>query len=162
MDTRRRSLPPALLLVALLAAMLAACGGGPAPSSARASDAPSAAPSAGPSATPVVREVAIEMTDLRFTPDQLEVTAGETIRFVVTNAGAIRHELFIGDEAGQAEHEREMLAGTAHSHGDMIAVEPGTTGTLDFRFDEPGPLLYGCHEAGHYAAGMFGRITVLP
>jgi len=29
-----------------------------------------------------------------------------------------------------------------------------------YTFKSPGTLLFGCHVAGHYAAGMAGTITV--
>ena len=45
------------------------------------------------------RTVEIDMADIAFEPDTLEVTAGESVRFVFTNTGEIAHDAFIGDEA---------------------------------------------------------------
>lgn len=42
----------------------------------------------------------------------------------------------------------------------MVSVEPGQTGELTFSFAAPGDLLIGCHEAGHYEAGMHARLIV--
>jgi uncharacterized cupredoxin-like copper-binding protein len=113
------------------------------------------------------RTVLVEANDgMRFEPDALEVREGETVAFVVTNTGAAPHELVIGDEAVQAEHEAETAAaGGAMDHGHdgppyAVAVAPGETATLVYTFDAPGTLLYGCHVPGHYAAGMKGTITV--
>ena len=112
-----------------------------------------------------VREVSVTMTDeLRFEPDALTVAAGETVRFVVHNAGASDHEFLIGDEAAQAAFAAEMADGhdDAHAAEAGIALGPGETGEFTYTFDEPGDLLIGCHEPGHYEGGMVGRITVRP
>ncbi len=112
-----------------------------------------------------MREVTVTMTDeLRFEPDTLTVAAGETVRFVVHNAGASEHELLIGDEAAQASFAAEMADGHDDAHvGEAgIALGPGDTGEFTYTFGEPGELLIGCHEPGHYDGGMVGRITVQP
>lgn len=110
-----------------------------------------------------VRTVRIEMRDVAFSPDRVGVRPGETVRFVFRNVGKIRHEAFIGDEAAQEAHEVEMRErrsqGTsmtmAHA-GDEggITVEPGETGELTHAFKAGDQLLIGCHEPGHYEAGM--------
>jgi uncharacterized cupredoxin-like copper-binding protein len=112
-----------------------------------------------------VREVTVTMTDeLRFEPDAVAVSAGETVRFVVHNTGASDHEFLIGDEAAQAKFAAEMADGHDNAHvGDAgIALGPGESGEFTYAFDEPGELLIGCHEPGHYDGGMVARITVRP
>lgn len=112
-----------------------------------------------------VREVAVTMTDeLRFEPDAITVTAGETVHFVVHNAGAVDHEFLIGDEAAQAEFAAEMADGHDDEHvGEAgVALGPGETGEFAYTFAAPGALLVGCHEPGHYDGGMVARITVRP
>lgn len=140
-----------VVLVALLALVGAACGGE------GGQEAPEGTAPAG------VRTVRIEMRDIAFSPDRVEVRAGETVRFVFRNVGKIRHEAFIGDEAAQEAHEMEMREGRsqgtsmtmAHA-GDEggITVEPGETGELTHSFKAGDQLLIGCHEPGHYEAGM--------
>jgi uncharacterized cupredoxin-like copper-binding protein len=39
-------------------------------------------------------------------------------------------------------------------------VAPGDTGELTYTFDEAGPLEVGCHEPGHYDAGMKIAVNV--
>ena len=110
-----------------------------------------------------VREVSVRMTDeLRFEPDALTVAAGETVRFVIHNAGASDHEFLIGDEAAQATFAAEMAENHDDTHAGEagIALGPGESGEFTYTFDEPGELLIGCHEPGHYDGGMVGRITV--
>ena len=108
------------------------------------------------------RAVQVSMTDnLRFEPAQFNVQAGETVRFEVTNAGAIVHEFLIGDEAAQEGFEMEM-SGSAMPHATDagVSVEPGGTETFEYTFGQAGQLLAGCHEQGHYAGGMVATITV--
>jgi uncharacterized cupredoxin-like copper-binding protein len=111
------------------------------------------------------RTIALETTDqLEFVPDAVTVRAGETVAFEVTNSGSVDHELVIGGEAVQAAHEREMAQPGSMAHGQPfeVAVPAGKTARLVYTFGQPGELLYGCHVAGHYQAGMRGVITVTP
>lgn len=111
------------------------------------------------------RTIEIEMRDIAFSPDKIDVKAGETVRFVFTNAGAVTHDAFIGDEAAQDAHEMEMrdMGGMGDGHDSMsdeggITVARGETGEFTHTFAKGDRLLIGCHEQGHYAAGM--RITM--
>jgi uncharacterized cupredoxin-like copper-binding protein len=98
---------------------------------------------------------------LRFEPPSFTVSIGETVGFVVHNAGQAVHEFYIGDEAAQMEHAEEMRMGAMmHDDPDGVTVQPGETETLEYTFTEAGQLLVGCHEPGHYAGGMVGTIDV--
>lgn len=112
----------------------------------------------------------IEMTahdDFTFDPAQISVTAGDTITFRVTNVGNLPHDFTIGDEASQEKHEAEMTemdesGEMAHNEPNVLSLPPGETHELTWHFTEPGTVLIGCHEIGHYAAGMIATITVEP
>lgn len=142
--------------VAAAALVLSACGGG----STSGESPPEGEGSAGG-----VRTIEITALDeLRFEPDRVEVAAGETVRFVVTNAGSAPHEFVVGDETVQMQHEGQMTDGM--DHGAMadelpaLSLDPGETVEATVTFEEPGELLYGCHVPGHYAGGMVGTIVV--
>jgi uncharacterized cupredoxin-like copper-binding protein len=142
------------LLIVLLAGTAVVLG---------ACTAPALSGTASPSIGGSPRVVAVTMTDeLRFVPHQFSFTAGETVRFEVTNAGAIRHEFFIGDTDAQASHEAEMLemGGMAHDEPNGIGVDPGESKVLEHTFSAAGTVLIGCHELGHYDAGMVATVTV--
>lgn len=148
-------------LAALLAAatLLAACSGAgqsPAATAAPTVQPPSSAPAS--AATRVV----VTLTDaLRIEPATMTVPAGVPVTFVVTNAGALDHEFFLGDEAAQAEHEQEMQqGGMAHDEPMGIGVKPGVTKELTVTFATAGQTLAGCHVQGHYMAGMKAVITI--
>ena len=104
------------------------------------------------------RVVNVEMVDIAFEPETLTVEKGETVTFRFTNAGKAPHDAFIGDADAQKDHEEEMREGSGAHHGseakDAITVEPGETGTLTYTFDDSGEVEIGCHQPGHYEAGM--------
>jgi uncharacterized cupredoxin-like copper-binding protein len=109
------------------------------------------------------RTVEVRMTDeLTFEPDTITVAAGETVRFEVTNTGQAVHEFLIGNEAAQAAFEAEMSEGEMdHDTATGVSVEPGETESFDYTFGGTDDvLLAGCHEPGHYDAGMIATITV--
>jgi uncharacterized cupredoxin-like copper-binding protein len=119
----------------------------------------------GSSASPN-RTVNVQMTDLAFSTATISVKAGETVKFVFQNNGKVRHDAFIGDTAAQVQHGMEMRSGPgsmpAHdmNGSDGVTVQPGTTGELTMTFDKAGPLELGCHEPGHYEAGMKAMVDV--
>lgn len=109
------------------------------------------------------RTVEVTMRDILYDPTSVEVKAGETVKFVFHNEGEIVHDAFIGDEEAQAAHEKEMRHGEGMPHGDdkhAVTVDPGKTAELTYAFDEPATLVIGCHQDGHYAAGMKIAVTV--
>ena len=52
------------------------------------------------------------------------------------------------------------MPGMAHDQANNVTVASGETKELTWAFTEPGTVLIGCHQPGHYAAGMKGQITV--
>lgn len=109
------------------------------------------------------RTIEITMTDaMRFTPDRIEVRQGETIRFVVKNSGAMLHELVIGTRQELDAHAALMLKfpGMEHDEPYMAHVKPGTAGELVWNFNRAGEFEFACLIAGHYQAGMVGKIVV--
>lgn len=118
---------------------------------------------AAPSGAPETVAVTLD-DDMTIELDRTEFAVGETVRFEVTNAGAVRHELYLGDMAAQDHHADEMAEtdGMGHDEPNGVSVEPGTTETLSYTFAAAGEILAGCHEPGHYEAGMVTSLTVRP
>lgn len=118
--------------------------------------------SSGDTAGGDARTVEIDMRDIAYSPDTVTVTAGETIRFVFTNTGEVVHDAYIGDDAAQDDHAMDMGDSAGMDHGgamdesstDAITVEPGETGELTYTFAARDDVLIGCHQPGHYQAGM--------
>ncbi len=114
-------------------------------------------------ANKVTRTVALKMTDkMRFTPDRVEVKLGETIRFVAQNDGKMLHELVIGTKKELDEHAALMLKFPNMEHDEpyMAHVDPGKKGEIVWTFNRAGEFDFACLIAGHYQAGMVGKIVV--
>lgn len=135
------------------------------------------------------RTVEIAMYDNYYEPERLAVAAGETVRFLVRNEGALVHEFNIGTAAMHAAHRDEMVMMVEHGviQGDRIdrermkmdmgggrtmehddpssvLLEPGQSAEIVWRFPESGleseALEFACNVPGHYEAGMVGDLKV--
>ena len=109
------------------------------------------------------RTVILDMTDaMRFSPDQLTVEEGETIRFVVKNTGRMLHEIVIGTADELARHAAMMarFPNMQHDEAYMAHVEAGKTGEIVWTFNRTGNYEFACLIAGHYESGMRGAIIV--
>lgn len=112
----------------------------------------------------VNRTVTITMTDkMRFSPEKLEVKQGETIKFVIKNGGKVMHEMVLGTKKDLDEHAAMMVKfpGMEHDEPYMAHVGPGKSGEIIWTFNKPGTFDYACLIAGHYQAGMVGKVTVV-
>ena len=111
----------------------------------------------------VKRTIEINMTDnMRFSPDRIEVKQGETVKFVVKNSGKVLHELVIGTKKELDEHAAMMLKFPNMEHDEpyMTHVKAGAKGEVIWNFNRPGEFDFACLIAGHYQAGMVGKIVV--
>lgn len=111
------------------------------------------------------RHIAVSLTDaMTYEPSAITVRQGETVVLDVKNVGGIAHEFFVGNATQQAEHEAEMkqMFAMGHDHPMGVRVEAGQMKALTLSFPNAGNLEIGCHEPGHWAAGMKGTLTVQP
>lgn len=151
-------------LLAVLLLVISACAGDAAPTTTGMDDMGAdfafGEPADAEAADRTIEVVASD--DFSFDPDEITVSAGETITFRVINDGKLAHDFVLGDQAAQDEHEEEMaeMEDMEHEDPNAIGLEAGETKELTWRFTEPGTVLIGCHEPGHYDSGMRGEITV--
>ena len=113
----------------------------------------------------VNRTIPVGMSDeMRFTPDKIELKQGETIRFTIKNNGKLMHEFVIGTKKDLDEHAALMVKFPKMEHDEpyMAHVAPGKTGAIVWNFNRPGDFDFACLIAGHYEAGMVGKIRVTP
>ena len=113
----------------------------------------------------VTRSIEVMLSDdMRFTPDHIEVQAGETIRFVVRNSGQVDHEMVLGQMAELQAHALEMRAnpGMVHAEPNQLYLQPGQQGELVWHFTTAGKVDIACTIPGHLEAGMVGAISVTP
>jgi uncharacterized cupredoxin-like copper-binding protein len=131
--SRRRGIPRLVAVAVFLAAIAAigACGG----SSAGGDN----------SAAPV-----ITMSEMRFSPNRLDLKAGQTVVVKLVNHGSQRHDLAFPST---------QMPGLA---GIETLTQAGETTTVTLRFDRPGTYLFQCTIEGHAAAGMTGAVYVSP
>lgn len=111
----------------------------------------------------ISRTIKIGALDIKYDKPEIKVRAGETIKFVLTNAGKLRHEFMIGDAEEQREHAQMMkqMPDMVHAEANMITVEPGETKSLVWQFTKTGTVEIACHIPGHYEAGMKSKVTVV-
>lgn len=131
------------------------------------------------------RTIEVVMHDNYYTPESIEVKAGETVRFVVRNEGELVHEFNIGTPEMHAAHSDEMQMMVDHGvleynrinrdaakamqaamgHGlhddpNSALLEPGGTGEIVWSFPSDGTIEFACNVPGHYDAGMSGAIKL--
>lgn len=108
----------------------------------------------------------VKMTNFAFTPDVLEVNAGDVLEIAIQNVEPVLHDFTI-DKIGADVHI-SYLGGTgqhAHAEVDIDAdvhfalTEPGS-GVVHLRVFEPGEYVFYCTVPGHREAGMEGTLIV--
>ena len=125
------------------------------------------------------------MTDNRYSPENIEVKKGETIRFVVENKGEFVHEFNIGTARMHKAHQKEMMmmmehgvlepdkinhdkmkmdmgGGKTMEHNDpnSALVEPKKSAEIIWKFSSATKLEFACNVPGHYESGMVGKISI--
>ena len=120
------------------------------------------------------RPVTVIMRDYSFEPTPLVLVPGETVRFIIFNAGLEVHDFVIGDGAVQ---QAWSIADAAATPPNLMAtappasVPPGTGGlrvflrsgeqaTVDYSVPADVLLSLLCHIPGHIEKGMIGRVEL--
>jgi uncharacterized cupredoxin-like copper-binding protein len=124
-------------------------------------------------AVEVDRTIEVTMTEFAFGVDPVEIVAGETIEFVVINAGVVPHEFRLSNAHRIEEHMASRHEGHGdggdgatdeghHQDGDVVlTLEAGETSTLVATFPEDVTMFteVACLLPGHYEAGMHTDIA---
>lgn len=130
------------------------------------------------------RTITVEMHDNYYEPESIEVSPGETVRFLVENKGSLVHEFNIGTAAMHEAHQEEMAMMMAHGviegskinhdmmemdmgdghsmkHDDpnSVLLEPGQSKEIVWTFSEKSGIEFACNVPGHYQAGMYGDVN---
>lgn len=120
------------------------------------------------------RTIDIEASEIMFNVTALEVSAGETVRFVISNKGEQPHEFTIGDDAYQELARRMMThmtemgmdaSSTEHaalheSAGNTVTLDVGETKEIVWTFTKAGAFEFSCNIPGHSEVGMKGAVAV--
>ncbi|MEQ8335437.1 cupredoxin domain-containing protein [Nisaea sp.] len=133
----------------------------------------------------VSRTIEITMHDNFYEPESLNIKEGETIRFVIRNAGEFVHEFNIATAAMHEAHRPEMMMMVEHGvlepdrinheaakamqasmgHGmhdeaNSVLLEPSKSGEIIWTFPENAELEFACNVPGHYETGMHGTVKL--
>jgi uncharacterized cupredoxin-like copper-binding protein len=113
------------------------------------------------------RVVALTVDGYRFIPNAIEVTLGETVRFLVTNPTDMAHEVYIGtpaeqtaDEAAHASAPPMQQPNVTTQYGYGVYLLPYSTIEFTYHFSNRDEVMIGCHLPRHWAKGMKAAITV--
>jgi uncharacterized cupredoxin-like copper-binding protein len=106
--------------------------------------------------TKVPRIAPIKMTDeLKFDPSTEPAAAGETVSFVLVNAGTVTHEFQVGPAAAVAANKVD-----GKKVVEVADINGGHVAELTYTFPVTGAYAFACHVTGHYEAGMKGTVTL--
>ena len=109
------------------------------------------------------RTIRVDMSDaMRFTPADIIVKRGETVKLVATNKGQVLHEIVLGtsDELKRHAEMMKKFPGMEHDEPHMAHVKPGKSGEIVWQFTKAGEFQFACLIPGHFEAGMVGKVTV--
>jgi len=109
------------------------------------------------------RTVRLDMSDaMRFTPAEITVKRGETVKLVATNRGQVLHEMVLGTSDELKKHAEMMkkFPDMEHDEPHMAHVKPGESGEIVWQFTKAGEFQFACLIPGHFEAGMVGKVTV--
>ena len=129
------------------------------------SDAESDAEAASTTATPAAggAELKVAMNEYAYVPPDAKTTAG-AVNVSAPNEGALPHELVIAKTNADPSKLPTSSDGSVNEDaldvpGEVSEVGPGETGTATVDL-KPGKYVMLCNLPGHYAAGMYGTLTV--
>jgi len=113
------------------------------------------------------RTVRVEMLEtedgkMTFTPANLKVKKGETVRFKIVNKGELEHEFVLDTHKEIMKHKgvMEKFPEMEHDDPNSIRLESGKKGDIYWNFSNTGNFEFACLVPGHYEAGMTGKISV--
>jgi uncharacterized cupredoxin-like copper-binding protein len=157
----------------VFAFVLAACGGG-----GQSSAPPPQAPASGSGGGSNTLEIGVQGEELLYDKETLEATIaeGEELTIEFTNDSQTQEHNFIllnTDDLDKAEEFNDAGATYVDTFYvpednqemmdmviDYVNNQPGETKTLTISAPPPGDYLYVCTVPGHYAAGMYGTLTI--
>jgi uncharacterized cupredoxin-like copper-binding protein len=165
MQTRFRLSALGVLVLLALGTFATGCGGTDDTSSSSSESAEEAETEATTTAPPAAggETLTIKMNEYNFIPNDAKAKSG-TVTIDADNVGKLEHELVLAksdaDPAklptssnGEVDEEALDVVGEAPD------VAPGETGSFSADL-EPGSYVMICNLPGHYAAGMYGSLTV--
>ena len=99
-----------------------------------------------------------------FMPAIIEVGEGETVKFLLRNAGRVPHQMVLGTRKALEAQAVAMRKsnGMRHDEPHLAHVPAGQEGSIVWTFNRPGEFEFACLLPGHDDTGTVGRIRVVP
>lgn len=124
------------------------------------------------------RTVVVTLGEMFFEPGSVAVKKGETVLFVIRNAGEAVHEFSLATTEMHMAHSEEMAEmidhgilefdrinhdkmaelGMAHDAPNSVLVEPGQSAELAWTFSGDAEIEISCNIPGHREGGMTAAI----
>ncbi len=114
-------------------------------------------------AADVTRTVRIDAGDTAFNVKQIQVKAGETIRFVIASKSGIPHEFVIASHDEHLEHRKmmqEMAGMEMDDEPNAVTIDPGQFKELIWKFGKDKDVEFACDIPGHAEQGMAGKFRI--
>ena len=129
----------------------------------------------------VDRVIRVSMGEMYFSPSDLQVQRGETIRFVIKNEGDFVHEFNLGTaemhlahaeemmmmfdsgvlEADRINHDMMNMTDMAHDDANSVLLEPGKSAEILWTFSGDASLELSCNVPGHRESGMLSVMELV-
>lgn len=120
------------------------------------------------------RAVAVIMRDYVFNPTPLYLVPGETVEFLVINAGMVTHQFVLGDESVQQAWASADAAATPPGAfatppaasvapgvgGAEVLLAPGESRSVTYHVPAGAVLQLVCQLPGHVDQGMVGSVIL--
>ena len=100
-------------------------------------------------------EVSVTVTEFKVVMSTTTIPANTPVKFVVTNKGAIAHEIVL-EKAGAVDEPLEL----AGAEAEIEDIEAGATKSAVWTISEAGEFQLACHVPGHFEAGMLQTFSV--
>ncbi len=100
----------------------------------------------------------VTMTDFKFQPDTLNVSAGQKVTVNLKNTGSVQHTFTVMKTPVSGSYTQ---ADAANIYFNSDVVQPGASKTVTFTAPStPGTYQFICTVQGHLEAGMHGSLVV--
>src|SRR5690625_5229969 len=109
------------------------------------------------------RTIEIDMDDqMRFTPSEIKVEKGETIRFFLTNSGQLPNATELSCLVDLQAHDIEMrmIHGMKYLEPTAISLNPGQSGGLVWKLEQVGTSDFAYTITAHMESRMVGKVQV--